>query len=79
VAQPGLADPSIAGYQDHGLLALFGLLEGGQQQASSLARPTNRLEPATPMPAGIMWAQIRSTVADLEASSTWSATVAGCR
>jgi transposase len=28
---------------------------------------------------GIMWAQIRSIVASLGASSTWSATVAGCR
>jgi hypothetical protein len=28
---------------------------------------------------GAMWAQIRSIVASLEASSTWSATAAGCR
>jgi transposase len=28
---------------------------------------------------GITWAQIRSTVASLEASSTWSVTAAGCR
>jgi transposase len=28
---------------------------------------------------GTMWAQIPSIVASLEASSTWSATVAGCR
>ena len=28
---------------------------------------------------GTMWAQIQSIVASLEASSTWSATMAGCR
>ena len=28
---------------------------------------------------GTTWAQIQSIVASLEASSTWSATVAGCR
>ena len=37
--QPSLADPSIAGYQHYGRLALLGLLQGSQQSGEFLASP----------------------------------------